>query len=98
MINSFESHGLVGVPDCNITLGNEKIVIIKGPNGSGKTSLLRQITHPLSSHNRFNKLRNGITEGYTKMNITYRNTLYKIEHRYTRQKEIYKYYLTCLKW
>ena len=86
MINSFESHGLVGVPDCNITLGNEKIVIIKGPNGSGKTSLLRQITHPLSSHNRFNKLRNGITEGYTKMNITYRNTLYKIEHRYTRQK------------
>ena len=56
MINSFESHGLVGVPDCNIGLGEEKIVIIKGPNGSGKTSLLRQITHPLSSHNRFNKL------------------------------------------
>ena len=51
MINSFESHGLVGVPDCNITLGSEKIVIIKGPNGSGKTSLVRQITHPLSSHN-----------------------------------------------
>lgn len=86
MINSFESHGLVGVPDCNITLGNEKIVIIKGPNGSGKTSLLRQITHPLSSHNRFNKLRNGITEGYTKMTITYKNRLYRVEHRYTRQK------------
>ena len=87
MINSFESYGLIGVPDCNISLGEEKIVIIKGPNGSGKTSLLRQITHPLSSHNRFNKLRNGIVEGYTKMILTYKNNKYKVEHRYTRQKK-----------
>lgn len=86
MIKSFKSTGIVGVPDCDIELGDEKIVIIKGPNGCGKTSLLRQITHPLSSHNRFNKLKPGYDSGHTIMEIVYNNIDYKIEHVYQKAR------------
>ena len=90
MITRFISEGLVGVPDMDITLGPEKKVIIQGPNGSGKTSLLRQITHPLSSHNRFNKLRKGVEEGFTEMHINYYGRKYQIKHIYKRDSKSVK--------
>ena len=90
MITRFISEGLVGVPDMDITLGPEKKVIIQGPNGSGKTSLLRQITHPLSSHNRFNKLRKGVEEGFTEMHLDYYGRKYQVKHIYKRDSKSVK--------
>ena len=69
-----------------ITFGNEKKIIITGPNGSGKTSLLRHITHPLSSHNRYNRLKKGVDDGYKELHITYNKTEYVIKHTYTKTK------------
>ena len=82
MIKKFISQGLIGIPDCSIEFGDEKKVIITGPNGSGKTSLLRQITHPLSSANKFNRLKKGVEEGYQEMEINYYGREYKIKHLY----------------
>lgn len=86
MIKRFMSKGIVGIPDCDIKLGDEKKIIITGPNGSGKTSLLKQITHPLASHDRINRLKQGVDEGYTEMEIFFYGTSYKIQHIYTRNK------------
>ena len=86
MIKRFKSKGLVGIPDCDITFNDEKIVLITGPNGSGKTSLLKQITHPLSSHDRINRLKNGVEEAETQMEIDFYGNEYKIIHIYTRTK------------
>ena len=86
MIKRFKSKGLVGIPDCDITFNDEKIVLITGPNGSGKTSLLKQITHPLSSHDRINRLKNGVEEAETRMEIDFYGNEYKIIHIYTRTK------------
>ena len=86
MIKKFISKGLIGVPDCEIELGDEKKIIITGPNGSGKTSLLRHITHPLSSYNRFHKLKHGVDEGYKEIEINYYGREYKVKHVYTRTK------------
>lgn len=86
MIKRFKSKGLVGVPDCDITFNDEKIILITGPNGSGKTSLLKQITHPLSSHDRINRLKNGVEEAETQMEIDFYGNEYKIIHIYTRTK------------
>ena len=86
MIKRFKSKGLIGIPDCDITLGDEKKIIITGPNGSGKTSLLKQITHPLASHDRINRLKTGIDEGYTEMEIFFYGIYYKIQHIYARSK------------
>lgn len=86
MIKRFISKGIVGIPDCDIKLGDEKKIIITGPNGSGKTSLLKQITHPLASHDRINRLKQGVDEGYTEMEIFFYGTSYKIQHIYTRNK------------
>lgn len=83
MIKRFISKGIMGIPDMDIELGDEKIIVIKGPNGSGKTSLLKQITHPLSSHDRYNRLKEGVEEGYITMYILYNNIPYKINHQYT---------------
>ena len=82
MIKKFISQGLIGIPDCSIEFGDEKKIIITGPNGSGKTSLLRQITHPLSSANKFNRLKKGVEEGYQEMEINYYGREYKIKHLY----------------
>lgn len=86
MIKRFKSKGLVGIPDCDITFNDEKIILITGPNGSGKTSLLKQITHPLSSHDRINRLKNGVEEAETQMEIDFYGNEYKIIHIYTRTK------------
>ena len=83
MIKRFISKGIMGIPDMDIELGDEKIIVIKGPNGSGKTSLLRQITHPLSSHDRFNRLKEGYTDGHIIMYLIYNAVPYKIHHQYT---------------
>ena len=83
MIKRFISEGIMGIPDMDIELGDEKIIVIKGPNGSGKTSLLRQITHPLSSHDRFNRLKEGYTDGHIIMYLIYNGVPYKIHHQYT---------------
>ena len=83
MIKRFISKGIMGIPDMDIELGDEKIIVIKGPNGSGKTSLLRQITHPLSSHDRFNRLKEGYTDGHIIMYLIYNGVPYKIHHQYT---------------
>ena len=77
MIKRFISKGIMGIPDMDIELGDEKIIVIKGPNGSGKTSLLRQITHPLSSHDRFNRLKEGYTDGHIIMYLIYNGVPYK---------------------
>ena len=90
MIRKFVSKNILGIPDMDIELGDEKIVIIKGPNGSGKTSLLKQITHPLSSHDRFNRLKPGEDEGYIITYLTYKNRDYKIQHLYKRDKKSVK--------
>ena len=90
MIKKFVSKNILGIPDMDIELGEEKIVIIKGPNGSGKTSLLKQITHPLSSHDRFNRLKPGEDEGYIKTYLTYKNRDYRIQHLYKRDKKSVK--------
>lgn len=90
MIRKFVSKNILGIPDMDIELGEEKIVIIKGPNGSGKTSLLKQITHPLSSHDRFNRLKPGEDEGYIKTYLTYKNRDYRIQHLYKRDKKSVK--------
>ena len=86
MIKKFIAKGLIGVPDCEIELGDEKKIIITGPNGSGKTSLLRHITHPLSSYNRFHKFKHGVDEGYKEIEINYYGREYKVKHIYTRTK------------
>lgn len=86
MIKRFKSKGLVGILDCDITFNDEKIILITGPNGSGKTSLLKQITHPLSSHDRINRLKNGVEEAETQMEIDFYGNEYKIIHIYTRTK------------
>lgn len=90
MIRKFVSKNILGIPDMDIELGEEKIVIIKGPNGSGKTSLLKQITHPLSSHDRFNRLKPGEDEGCIKTYLTYKNRDYRIQHLYKREKKSVK--------
>ena len=90
MIRKFVSKNILGIPDMDIELGDEKIVIIKGPNGSGKTSLLKQITHPLSSHDRFNRLKPGEEEGHIITYLTYKNRDYKIQHLYKRDKKSVK--------
>lgn len=90
MIRKFVSKNILGIPDMDIELGDEKIVIIKGPNGSGKTSLLKQITHPLSSHDRFNRLKPGEDEGHIITYLTYKNRDYKIQHLYKRDKKSVK--------
>lgn len=90
MIRKFVSKNILGIPDMDIELGDEKIVIIKGPNGSGKTSLLKQITHPLSSHDRFNRLKPGEDEGHIITYLTYKNRDYKIQHLYKRDKRSVK--------
>jgi hypothetical protein len=87
MITRFISKGLIGIPDVDITLNDEKIILIQGPNGSGKTSLLKQITHPLASHNRFIKLKSGYKEGSSIMYLKYKGKEYKVEHVYTRNKK-----------
>ena len=84
MITRFESKGILGVPDMDIQLGDEKIILIQGPNGSGKTSLLKQITHPLATINRSVKLKTGIKEGYIKIYIKYNNKDFLINHSFTR--------------
>ena len=86
MIKRFKSKGIMGIPDCDIKLGSEKKIIITGPNGSGKTSLLKQITHPLASHDRINRLKQGVEEGFTEMEIEYYGRSYKVQHIYTRSK------------
>lgn len=90
MIRKFVSKNILGIPDMDIELGDEKIVIIKGPNGSGKTSLLKQITHPLSSHDRFNRLKPGEDEGHIITYLIYKNRDYKIQHLYKRDKKSVK--------
>ncbi len=87
MIKKFVSKGIIGLPDMEIELEGEKIVLIKGPNGSGKTSLLRQITHPFASHNRFHKLKPGVDEGHTIMYLVYKGFEYKIQHLYTKERD-----------
>lgn len=82
MIKRFISEGIMGIPDMDIELGDEKIIVIKGPNGSGKTSLLRQITHPLSSHDRFNRLKEGCMDGHIIMYLVYNGVPYKVHHQY----------------
>ena len=82
MIKRFISKGIMGIPDMDIELGDEKIIVIKGPNGSGKTSLLRQITHPLSSHDRFNRLKEGCMDGHIIMYLVYNGVPYKVHHEY----------------
>ena len=86
MIKKFMSKGIVGIPDMDIELDDSKIILIQGPNGSGKTSLLKRITHPLASYNRFIKLKPGITEGRCEMQFYYKNKLYKVEHVYEKNK------------
>lgn len=86
MIKRFISKGMVGIPDCDIKLGNEKKIVITGPNGSGKTSLLKQITHPLASHDRINRLKPGVDEGYVEMELDFYGQYYKIQHLYNRSK------------
>ena len=86
MIKRFKCKGMVGIPDCDIKLGNEKKIVITGPNGSGKTSLLKQITHPLSSHDKYNRLKTGVDEGFIEMEIKFHNINYKIQHLYNRNK------------
>lgn len=87
MIKKFVAKGLMGIPDCDIELGEEKLIIIKGPNGSGKTSLLKQITHPYSSHDRYNRLRDGEYDGYIIKYFDYKGVQYKSQHIYTREKK-----------
>lgn len=87
MITRFVSKGLIGIPDMDITFNDEKIILIQGPNGCGKTSLLKQITHPLASHNRFIKLKSGYKEGSSVMYLKYKGKEYKIEHIYTKNKK-----------
>lgn len=86
MIKRFKCKGMVGIPDCDIKLGNEKKIVITGPNGSGKTSLLKQITHPLSSHDKYNRLKTGVDEGSIEMEINFHGINYKIQHLYNRSK------------
>lgn len=90
MIKRFISKGILGIPDMDIELSDEKIIIIKGSNGSGKTSLLKQITHPMSSHDRFNRLKPGEDEGYIITYLTYKNIDYKIQHLYKKDRKSVK--------
>lgn len=84
MITRFISSGITGVPDCDIKLSDEKIILIKGPNGSGKTSLLKNITHPYSTISRSISLKNGINEGKLIKYFLINNKEFKIEHHFTR--------------
>lgn len=84
MITRFISSGMTGVPDCDIKLSDEKIILIKGPNGSGKTSLLKNITHPYSTTSRSISLKNGINEGKLIKYFLINNKEFKIEHHFTR--------------
>lgn len=86
MIKRFKCKGMVGIPDCDIKLGTEKKIVITGPNGSGKTSLLKQITHPLSSHDKYNRLKTGVDEGFIEMEIEFYGVNYKVQHLYNRNK------------
>lgn len=86
MIKRFKCKGMVGIPDCDIKLGTEKKIVITGPNGSGKTSLLKQITHPLSSHDKYNRLKTGVDEGFIEMEIEFYGVNYKVQHLYNRTK------------
>ena len=86
MIKRFKAKGIIGIPDCDIVLGDEKKIVITGPNGSGKTSLLKQITHPLASHDRINRVKPGVDEATTEMEIDYYGVKYKIVHLYNRPK------------
>lgn len=88
MITKFVSSGILGIPDLELEFEeDEKLIVIKGPNGSGKTSLLKQITHPFSSHDRTNRLRDGVDEGHTVMILKFRNKEYKIQHLYQRDRK-----------
>lgn len=84
MITRFISSGITGVPDCDIKLNDEKIILIKGPNGSGKTSLLKNITHPYSTISRSISLKNGINEGKLIKYFLINNKEFKVEHHFTR--------------
>lgn len=84
MITRFVSSGIIGVPDCDIKLTDEKIILIKGPNGSGKTSLLKNITHPYSTVSRSVNLKNGVNEGKLIKYFLINNKEYKVEHHFTR--------------
>ena len=84
MITRFISSGITGVPDCDIKLSDEKIILIKGPNGSGKTSLLKNITHPYSTISRSVSLKNGINEGKLIKYFLINNKEFKVEHHFTR--------------
>ena len=84
MITRFISSGMTGVPDCDIKLSDEKIILIKGPNGSGKTSLLKNITHPYSTISRSVSLKNGINEGKLIKYFLINNKEFKVEHHFTR--------------
>ena len=84
MITRFISSGITGVPDCDIKLSDEKIILIKGPNGSGKTSLLKNITHPYSTISRSISLKNGINEGKLIKYFLINNKEFKVEHHFTR--------------
>lgn len=87
MIKKFIAKNMVGIPDVELEFDDSKIIVIKGPNGSGKTSLLRQITHPFASHDRINRLRTGEDSGYTISYITFNNIDYKIQHLYERDRK-----------
>ena len=84
MITRFISSGITGVPDCDVKLSDEKIILIKGPNGSGKTSLLKNITHPYSTISRSISLKNGINEGKLIKYFLINNKEFKVEHHFTR--------------
>ena len=49
-----------------------------------RSSLLKQITHPLATINRSVKLKTGIKEGYIKIYIKYNNKDFLINHSFTR--------------
>ena len=75
MIKYVKIYGLKALTkDIEIELDdNDKYVLIIGPNGSWKTTLLRHITTPLAQSSGLNMVRDGYDEAYKEIRIRKKN-------------------------